>query len=178
MMKTIKAAFGSTIIALLLFGAAPASAQSWQCAPFARMFSGIDLYGNAATWWQKAVGKYLQGAAPKVGAVMVFKAVRTMRYGHVATVSKIVSDRIINVTHANWSRINGRRGQVETDVKVVDVSPRNDWSEVKVWYAPIKSVGLKAYPVSGFIYRDKHGGTPDQAAPTQTAQVTEPATAS
>ena len=46
-----------------------------------------------------------------------------MRVGHVATVSRIISDRIIKVTHANWSIIGGHRGQVERDVTVVDASP-------------------------------------------------------
>jgi surface antigen len=159
MTKTIRGALCSITLAAFLFGATPAAAEGWkatgwQCVTFARMFSGIDLYGNAATWWNKAVGKYLQGSAPKEGAVMVFKSISSMRAGHVATVSKIISDRIIKVTHANWSVINGRRGQVEKDVQVVDVSAKNDWSEVKVWYAPIKDIGLRAYPIAGFIYKD------------------------
>ena len=45
-----------------------------------------------------------------------------MRVGHVAMVSRIVSDREIKVTHANWSVINEARGQVERDVTVVDTS--------------------------------------------------------
>jgi surface antigen len=146
-------------MALLFFAMTPAAAEAksfgWQCVPFARMFSGVNLFGNAFTWWNQAVGKYDRGTAPKAGAVLVFKATGAMRVGHVATVSKIVSDRIIKVTHANWSMINGHRGQVENDVTVVDASPANDWSQVKVWYAPIKSIGIKAYPVYGFIYGGK-----------------------
>lgn len=137
---------------ILLGLAAPAQATSWQCAPFARLVSGIQLFGNAATWWKQAIGRYAQGSAPKPGAVLVFKAFGGMRVGHVATVSKVVSDRIIKVTHANWSIINGRRGQVERDVTVVDASPGNDWSRVKVWYGPLKDIGSTAYPVFGFIY--------------------------
>ena len=30
--------------------------------------------------------------------------------------------------------------------------PAGDWSKVRVWYGPIKDVGIKAYPVYGFIY--------------------------
>jgi surface antigen len=146
-------------IALLFFAMTPAAAEAksfgWQCVPFARMISGVNLFGNAFTWWSQAIGKYDRGNAPKAGAVLVFKATGAMRVGHVATVSKIVSDRIIKVTHANWSLIGGHRGQVESDVTVVDASPNNDWSEVKVWYAPIKSIGVKAYPVYGFIYGGK-----------------------
>lgn len=157
MSKTTKHAVG--FMALLFFAMTPAAAEAkgfgWQCVPFARMFSGVNLFGNAFTWWNQAIGKYDRGAAPKAGAVLVFKATGAMRVGHVATVSKIISDRIIKVTHANWSLIGGHRGQVENDVTVVDASPNNDWSQVKVWYAPIKSIGVKAYPVYGFIYGGK-----------------------
>ena len=139
----------------MLFAAAialpsAADAQSfWQCAPFARVFSGIQLFGAAGGWWSQAVGKYMQGSAPKLGSVLVFKAVGAMRSGHVATVTQLVSDRMIKVTHANWG---GARGQVERDVTVVDTSARNDWSAVKVWYRPIGDVGTHAYPTYGFIY--------------------------
>jgi len=75
-----------------------------------------------------------------------------MRSGHVAVVSEVVSERVIKVTHANWSPINGRRGQIERDVEVRDVSPANDWSKVRVWYAPVADLGTGAYPTNGFIY--------------------------
>lgn len=139
--------------ALMVAGAtfpAAADAQSfWQCAPFARVFSGIQLFGAAGGWWSQAIGKYAEGAAPKLGSVLVFKAAGAMRSGHVATVTQLVSDRIIKVTHANWG---GARGQVEHDVTVIDTSARNDWSAVKVWYRPIGDIGTHAYPTYGFIY--------------------------
>jgi len=56
------------------------------------------------------------------------------------------------LTHANWSPIEGRRGQIERNVRAVDVSPANDWSEVRVWYDPIGDLGTTAWPVEGFIY--------------------------
>lgn len=144
---------------LAIATALPATAQefgskSWQCAPFARVISGIQLFGDAAGWWGQALGRYSRGNAPAIGAALVFKAGRSMRVGHVATVTGIVSERIVNVTHANWSPINGRRGRVETDVQVVDVSPNNDWTSVKVWYAPIKAVGTSAHAAYGFVYPD------------------------
>lgn len=127
-----------------------ASAQTmWQCAPFARVFSGIQLFGAAYSWWNQAVGRYAQGRAPQAGAVLVFKATGAMRSGHVATVTQIVSDRIVKVTHANWG---GMKGRIERDVTVIDTSPANDWSQVRVWYNPIGAVGIKAYPTYGFIY--------------------------
>lgn len=144
-----KMAVCSVLFAATLATPSAADAQSyWQCAPFARFFSGIQLFGAAAGWWQQAMGKYAQGSAPRLGSVLVFKAIGSMRSGHVATVTKVISDRIIKVTHANW----GVHGEVERDVTVVDASPKGDWSAVKVWYAPIRDVGTKAYPTYGFIY--------------------------
>ncbi|MEI9965340.1 MAG: hypothetical protein WDM92_12300 [Caulobacteraceae bacterium] len=45
-----------------------------------------------------------------------------MKLGHVAVVSQVLTDRIIQVTHANWSVIDGERGKIEQNVTVVDVS--------------------------------------------------------
>lgn len=129
-------------------------AQRWQCAPFARLASGIQIFGNAGTWWDQAEGRYERGNAPEAGAVLVFKATGRMRYGHVAMVSEVVDSRTVKVTHANWSPINGSRGQVEEDVEVVDVSAANDWSEVRVWYAPLADLGTGAHPTYGFVYPD------------------------
>ncbi|RVT92710.1 CHAP domain-containing protein [Sphingomonas crocodyli] len=158
MTKTLRAIVGSMLLAGMALAPAQANAAGLQCAPFARMFSGIQLFGAAASWWNQAVGKYVRGNSPEVGAVMVFKAIGSMRSGHVATVTQVVSDRVLKITHANWSIINGHRGQVERDVTVVDASPNNDWSQVKVWFAPIGKVGNKAYPVNGFIYAKADGG--------------------
>jgi surface antigen len=162
MSKTLRAIVGAIVLACTTLAPTAANAQVVQCAPFARMFSGIQLFGSAASWWNEAVGKYLRGNTPEVGSVLVFKAISGMRSGHVATVTQVVSERIIKITHANWSVINGHRGQVERDVTVVDASPSNDWSQVKVWFAPIGKVGNKAYPVNGFIYN--RGGNSAQAA--------------
>lgn len=162
MVRRLRAAVCSALFIAALAMPSAANAQSyWQCAPFARFFSGIQLFGAAAGWWQQAVGKYAQGSAPKLGSVLVFKAIGSMRSGHVATVTKVISDRIIKVTHANW----GVHGQVEQDVTVVDASPKGDWSAVKVWYAPIGDVGTRAYPTYGFIY----GGARAIAQGAQTA---------
>lgn len=143
------AVIGATLFVASMVGTTPASAQFWQCAPYARMVSGIDIHGNAGTWWGQAAGRYARGHAPEVGSVMVMKPYGKMSVGHVAMVSGIVSDREITVTHANWSR----RGGVEKDVRVVDVSPEGDWSEVKVWYAGNGDLGSTTYPTFGFIYQ-------------------------
>ena len=134
-----------------MMAVAPASAHFWQCVTFARSVSGIDIHGNANTWWGQAAGKYERGHQPKVGAVLAFQSTRRMRVGHVAMVSKIVSDREVLLTHANWSR----RGGVETNVRAVDVSAAGDWSQVKVWYAPQGGLGTSTYPTNGFIYSGK-----------------------
>jgi surface antigen len=91
---------------------------------------------------------------PKIGSVLTFKPTARMNLGHVAFVSQVLTDRVIQVTHANWSVIEGDRGQIEKDVTVVDVSPNGDWTQVKVWYDPIRDLGNTVYPTNGFIYQD------------------------
>jgi len=126
----------------------PAQARFWQCAPYAREVSGIQIFGNANTWWSQAAGKYERGTAPKVGAVLSFRSTGKMRLGHVAMVASVVSDREVLLNHANWSR----RGGVEYTARAVDVSAAGDWSEVKVWYGPQGGLGTSTYPTNGFIY--------------------------
>ncbi|WP_380872965.1 hypothetical protein ACFB49_38630 [Sphingomonas sp. DBB INV C78] len=148
------AGMAAMLLASMTLTATPAAAQSqyWQCAPFARMFSGIQLFGRAADWWAQAAGKYQRGQTPAIGSVLSFRAFRAMPAGHVATVSQIIDARTVKLTHANWSLIGGRRGQVEHDVTAVDVSPKGDWSQVRVWWAPTQSLGTTSYPTNGFIY--------------------------
>ncbi|MFM5917428.1 MAG: CHAP domain-containing protein [Novosphingobium sp.] len=126
-----------------------------QCVPYARQVSGINIHGDAWTWWDQAEGRYARGFLPKVGAVMALRPHGNSHLGHVAAVSRIVDSRTILIRHANWSPINGRRGQIEDNVKVIDVSPANDWSQVRVWYAPIQALGGSVWPVQGFIYSGK-----------------------
>lgn len=134
----------------------PAFADDYlQCVPFARDLSGVQIYGDAHTWWRQAKGKYERGHSPQVGAVLSLKSHGAMELGHVAVVSRIIDSRNILLSHANWSVINGRRGQIERNVAAIDVSQDNDWSEVKVWYAPIGGIGTTAYPANGFIYPGK-----------------------
>jgi surface antigen len=123
-----------------------------QCVPYARQVTGIRIFGDAHTWWGQAEGRYARGFKPKVGAVMALRPSGGSTLGHVAAVSRIVDKRTILIRHANWSPINGRRGQIEDNVRVVDVSDAGDWSEVRVWYAPIQALGGSVWPVQGFIY--------------------------
>lgn len=126
-----------------------------QCVPYARQVTGIQIYGDAHTWWGQAEGRYARGFRPKVGAVMALKPSGGSTLGHVAAVSRILDNRTILIRHSNWSMINGRRGQIEDNVKVIDVSPANDWSSVRVWYAPLQDLGGSHWPVQGFIYPAK-----------------------
>jgi surface antigen len=130
----------------------PAPRQHLECVPFARQTSGIQIYGDARTWWDQAEGKYRRGERPRLGAVLAFRPYGAMQLGHVATVSEIVNARTIRVTHANWSPIDGERGQIERNVDVIDVSEAGDWSAVRVWYAPLQDLGTTAWPTYGFIY--------------------------
>jgi surface antigen len=116
------------------------------CAPFARELSGLPLYGDADTWWGQAAGRYDRGSDPVPGAVLVFKRSSRLPSGHVAVVSRVLGARQIQVTQANWIP-----GQVDQDQLVVDVSNRNDWSAVRVWYTPEAHLGGYAYPAYGFI---------------------------
>ena len=165
MRKRLTALAVTAALAGFGFGSS-ANAQGLQCVQFARMFSGVQLFGNAATWWGEALGKYARGFTPESGSVLVFKASGVMHDGHVAVVSHVLTDRIIQVTHANWSIIGGHRGQVEKDVTVVDVSPAGDWSQVKVWYDPSHNLGNSVYPTYGFIYRaaERAAGMANQIA--------------
>lgn len=132
---------------------APARADDYlQCVPFARELSGIKIYGDAHSWWDQADGVYQRGSQPAEGAVLSLPGHGAMQLGHVAVVRKIVDDRNILISHANWSPINGRRGQIERRVAARDVSAGNDWSLVRIWYAPIDKLGTTAFPVNGFIY--------------------------
>ena len=138
-----------------------------QCVPYAREQSGVQIYGDAHTWWGQAQGRYKRGRTPKVGAVMAFRPHRNMRLGHVAAVSRIVDSRTVLLSHSNWSPINGRRGQIERNVKAIDVSPNNDWSSVRVWYHPLQGLGKTAWPIHGFIYNQRSDG---RAAPVRVAR--------
>ncbi|HVZ29073.1 MAG TPA: CHAP domain-containing protein [Asticcacaulis sp.] len=140
-----------------------------QCVTFARNFTGMQIFGDAWTWWEKATGKYDEGQAPKPGAVLVFKSQGKMKLGHVAVVSQIITDRYIQITHANWSPVNGRRGQVEDHVNVLDVSEKGDWSKVKVWYGPLNDLGTTIYNTYGFIYNSSQPAPAAQTAVVQTA---------
>jgi len=118
-----------------------------QCVPFARSESGIEIRGNANRWWQLAAGKYQRSRRPEEGAVFVMKGYQTARRGHVAVVKQIVDNRTIVVDHANW----GNDGRIYLQAPIRDLSPKNDWSQVQVWFTPGQQWGRRIYKAKGFI---------------------------
>ena len=173
MSKRLKAAAVAATLGFFALGAVPSTAKAdepyWQCVTFARMFSGINIFGDAWTWWRQAAANFRTGKAPETGSVLVFRPEGRMSRGHVAVVSDVLTDRVIRVTHANRG---GSRGKVEENVTVVDVSSSGDWSQVKVWYNPINGLGTTAYPTYGFIYkgaRDAFQGGREMAASAASA---------
>jgi hypothetical protein len=118
-----------------------------QCVPFARRESGVEIYGNANTWWQQARDRYETSADPDEGSVMVLRGYNTNTRGHVAVVREVVSERLIIVDHSNWLNT----GEITRDVPIRDVSEAGDWSQVQVWNVPGRHWGGRTYQVQGFI---------------------------
>ena len=139
----------------------------WQCVTYAASHSQVVLHGNAHTWWAHAEGFYERSHQPVAGSVMVMKSSGSMPLGHVAIVSRIVSDREVLLTHANWKG----DGSGETNVRAIDVSPQGDWSQVRVWYAPVHALGLRVSPVYGFILPIKAGHGPSGPADQSVTQL-------
>lgn len=122
-----------------------------QCVPYARMVSGIGLRGDAWTWWEKATGTYARGNHPEPGAVLAFPGIERMPLGHVAVVTHVLSARKILIDHANWPTATTPHGAISREILVLDVSPANDWTEVRVQFGTGGPLG-GAYPTHGFIY--------------------------
>jgi surface antigen len=127
-----------------------------QCVPYAREHSGIAIYGDAYTWWDKAAGHFDRGAAPKPGAVMVLFGYDGPNRAHVAVVRELVNAREIKVDHANWLD----DGQIYLDDPVQDVSADNDWSQVRIWNIRMAAWGSRTYTVQGFIGPGPNNGAP------------------
>ena len=123
-----------------------AEAKGWQCVTYARTITDVSIRGNANTWWGQAAGRYERGKTPAPGAVLAFKSIPGMRMGHVAVVKEMVSPRELLIDHANWTR----RGGVEHNAHVIDVSDAGDWSAVKVSFG--SGMGTRVNPTFGFIY--------------------------
>lgn len=118
-----------------------------QCVPYARDHSQVKIYGDAADWWDKAAGIYARSEEPALGSVMVLTGYAGPHRSHVAVVTAMVSSREIRIDHANWLD----DGAIFTNDPVVDVSPDNDWSQVRVFNERTGAWGGRTYLVQGFI---------------------------
>ena len=121
-----------------------------ECAPFARALTGVRLEGDAADWWWEADGRYARQHQPAEGSLLVLRRSARLPDGHVAVVSRVLSARRVLVTQANWVH-----HRVTEDQPVVDISPGNDWSLVRVWWPPAGAMGATDYPAYGFIRPDR-----------------------
>lgn len=131
--------------------------STMQCVPYAREHSGVVIYGDAYTWWDKAAGKFARTATPSEGAVMVLYNYAGPNRGHVAVVRALVDSRTIKIDHANWLD----DGAIYVDNPVRDVSAANDWSQVRVFNLRTGAWGSHIYPVQGFIGPGPDTGTGD-----------------
>lgn len=138
--------------------ARPSPYTDMTCVPYARMLSGINLRGDAYTWWNAADGIYQRGAAPAPGAVLVLAQTSRLHSGHVAVVRQVISSREILVDHANWIP-----GQVTNGQSVYDVSPNNDWTMPRFYNGEAGVYG-SVYPAYGFIYKVAAGSAPAPVA--------------
>ena len=119
-----------------------------ECVPYVRQVSGIQIWGDAVTWWAQAARLYLRSSRPAPGSVLVLRGYNDATRGHVSYVREVVSSRLLRIDHANW--LSG--GEISMNVPVIDVSPQNDWSQVRVWHVPGGYWGGRAYQVEGFIH--------------------------
>lgn len=144
--------------------ARPSASGVLQCVPYARDHSEVKLWGDAYTWWDKAQGRYGRTHQPQEGAVLVLYNYAGPARGHVAVVRDIVGPRDIRIDHANWLD----DGAIYTDDPVKDVSPNNDWTQVRVFNKRAGAWGGRVYPVQGFITAspgDDFDNVPVAAAP-------------
>lgn len=124
-----------------------------QCVAFAKTASDVVLRGNAADWWYNARGVYARGQAPEAGSVLNFRAIRRMPFGHVAVVREVENSRTIIIDQSHW----GQRG-ISHNTRVIDVSPNNDWSAVRVALNGRTRDYGSIYPTYGFIYARADNG--------------------
>lgn len=131
------------------------------CVPYARQATGMAIRGNGGQWWYNAAGLYARDNRPEVGSIMAFPGSGGMRAGHVAVVERVVSSREVLIHHANWGGPGIRRGSIMRGVSVIDASPNNDWSQVRVQVGHSNASYGRIYPLQGFIHNrpDMTGGT-------------------
>ena len=66
-----------------------------ECVPYARNLSGVQIWGDAVTWWRQAENKYVRSGRPAEGSVLV------LRGGEVS-----INVPVVDVSAANdWSQV-------------------------------------------------------------------------
>jgi surface antigen len=121
------------------------------CVPYARDVSGVQIRGDAYTWWQQAQGRYARGNVPKVGAIYVLAKTSKLKHGHLAVVTQVLDNRHIEVTHSNWGSDKATRSLIYKRMRVEDISSDNSWTNARFWNKDINTFGLP-YTAYGFIY--------------------------
>jgi hypothetical protein len=129
----------------------PPTREFVDCVPYARAVSGLALYGDAWTWWDRAASRYARGQQPRIGAVLAWQRTASLASGHVAVVVEVQGPRQILVSHANWGRDGDTRGKIHVRQPVIDVSPNNDWTELRLMNT--QGTFGRVYPARGFIYQ-------------------------
>ena len=127
------------------------------CVEYARMRSGLAVFGDAKYWWDRARNLYARVSHPVEEAVMVFSGSKRLKRGHVAVVTEILGPRQIIVDQANWQN----KGEIDHATPVLDVSPANDWSKVRVWDIRSGTFGSHVYAISGFIAKEMRTASRD-----------------
>lgn len=145
-------------------GIHPYQGELIQCVPYAREVTGIDIMGDAWTWWDGALGKYTRGHQPKFMAVLVLSRTQRLKLGHVAVVVDIVGPREIRVTQANFGSDYVSRHIIYDAMPATDVSAANDWSAVRFWNYQLQAWGI-VYPAYGFIYPERLDTVTAQGTP-------------
>lgn len=148
---TSSGVFTSSTATHTAFASARMVSSPVQCVPYAREISGIQIRGDAHTWWDKAAPDYERGRMPRPGAVLVLSKTGKLRHGHLAVVKDIINPRQINVTHSNWGNDRYSRRVIYESMRIEDISVKNDWSSVRFWN-PDKAVFGFPYAARGFIY--------------------------
>ena len=147
---------GIFVVGLSVTGASHAQ----YCVRTVKSMSDFEVRGDAWEWWGNSAGQYARGGMPAMGSVLVFQRSGSMPLGHVSLVTGLVDDRTILVDHT----FGGPR--IWRSIRVIDVSPNNDWSAVRVWSGRANVLGSTVFPIYGFIYPEG-----PQSVPIQTARV-------
>ncbi len=126
-----------------------------QCVGYVHLSTDFKIHGNAKDWWPRAAGLYARGNKPEVGSILSFRPTHRMPLGHVAVVRRQVDSRTIYIDQSHWAADG-----ISYNVRVVDVSPANNWTAVRVALNGDRTRLGSIYPTNGFIYHRPEGSLP------------------